>query len=110
MVVNPSNTGSLETGTIAQVIAIRSLPSNRRLLRNAPSGVPSVLTYGVSDGWLQLTAFGARDRCYFEGILCRAPRPQLKRKPLGRSLSMSVSIECLKRCYTFLIIRTSHPK
>jgi len=33
---------------------------------------------------LQLTAFGARDRGFFEFILCRAPRRQLKRKTLGR--------------------------
>jgi len=32
---------------------------------------------------LQLTAFGARDRCFFEGTLCRAPRRQLKRSTLG---------------------------
>jgi len=41
----------------------RRLPSNRRL---------------------QLTAFGARDRWHFNAILRRAPRRQLKRKPLGR--------------------------
>jgi len=35
---------------------------------------------------LQLTAFGARDRAVFEAILCRAPRRQLKRSTLGRSL------------------------
>jgi len=32
---------------------------------------------------LQLTAFGARDRCFFEGILGRAPRRQLKRRAFG---------------------------
>jgi len=32
---------------------------------------------------MQPTAFGARDRCYFEVIVCRAPRRQLKRKTLG---------------------------
>src|SRR6266540_3841357 len=32
---------------------------------------------------LQLTAFGARDRRFFEALLCRAPRRQLKRRPLG---------------------------
>jgi len=33
---------------------------------------------------LQLTAFGARDRGFFEAILWSAPWRQLKRKPLGR--------------------------
>jgi len=33
---------------------------------------------------LQLTAFGARDRGFFEGSLCRAPRRQLKRSTFGR--------------------------
>ncbi len=33
---------------------------------------------------LQLTAFGARDRAFFEAILWSAPRRQLKRNPLGR--------------------------
>jgi hypothetical protein len=33
---------------------------------------------------LQLTAFGARDRAFFEVILCRAPWRQLKRRPLGQ--------------------------
>jgi len=32
---------------------------------------------------LQLTAFGARDRAFFEVILESAPRRQLKRRPLG---------------------------
>ena len=32
---------------------------------------------------LQLTAFGARDRCFFDVVLCRAPRRQLKRNTLG---------------------------
>jgi len=32
---------------------------------------------------LQLTAFGARDRWFFEVILCRAPCRQLKRSTLG---------------------------
>jgi hypothetical protein len=32
---------------------------------------------------LQLTAFGARDRCFFEGILRGAPRRQLKRSTFG---------------------------
>jgi len=32
---------------------------------------------------LQLTAFGARDRAFFEALLCRAPRRQLKRNTLG---------------------------
>jgi len=36
---------------------------------------------------LQLTAVGARDRGFFEVILCRAPRRQLKRKPLGRTIT-----------------------
>jgi hypothetical protein len=31
---------------------------------------------------LQLTAFGARDHCYF-GSFCGAPRRQLKRNTLG---------------------------
>jgi len=31
------------------------------------------------------TAFGARDRCFFEVILYRAPRRRVMRKPLGRS-------------------------
>jgi len=31
---------------------------------------------------LQLTAFGARDRSYFNAFLCRAPRRQLKRNTL----------------------------
>ncbi len=35
---------------------------------------------------MQLTAFGARDRCYIEAILCGAPRRQLKRRPLGRAI------------------------
>ena len=34
-------------------------------LGRAVSVVP---TYGVSDGWLQLTAFGARDRGYFDAF------------------------------------------
>jgi len=33
---------------------------------------------------LQLTAFGARDRAFFEVILESAPRRQLKRNTLGR--------------------------
>jgi hypothetical protein len=33
---------------------------------------------------LQLTAFGARDRGFFEVIVCRAPQRQLKRKSFGR--------------------------
>ncbi len=33
---------------------------------------------------LQLTAFGARDRAFFEVVLCGAPRRQLKRNTLGR--------------------------
>ncbi len=32
---------------------------------------------------LQLTAFGARDRGFFEVVLCSAPRRQLKRNTLG---------------------------
>jgi hypothetical protein len=32
---------------------------------------------------LQLTAFGARDRCFFELIFWSARRRQLKRVPLG---------------------------
>jgi len=36
---------------------------------------------------LQLTAFGARDRAFFEIILCRAPRRQLKRSTLDGSFS-----------------------
>src|SRR4051794_851038 len=32
---------------------------------------------------LQLTAFGARDRGFFEVIVCCAPRRQLKRNPFG---------------------------
>jgi len=36
---------------------------------------------------LQLTAFGARDRGFFEIILCRAPRRQLKRSTLDGSFS-----------------------
>ena len=34
---------------------------------------------------LQLTAFGARDRGFFEVVLCSAPRRQLKRNTLGRN-------------------------
>src|SRR6266511_908622 len=43
---------------------------------------------------LQLTAFGARDRCYFEAILCSAPRRQLKRRPLdgGPSYSRAMAL------------------
>src|SRR6266540_6026554 len=33
---------------------------------------------------LQLTAFGARDRCYFSAIWWSAPRQQLKRNTLGQ--------------------------
>jgi len=33
---------------------------------------------------LQLTAFGARDRSYFEVIPCSAPWRQLNAKPFGR--------------------------
>jgi len=36
---------------------------------------------------LQLTAFGARDRAYFDGILWSAPRRQLKRNTLDRAQS-----------------------
>jgi len=35
---------------------------------------------------MQLTAFGARDRWFFDRILCCAPRPQLMGNPLGRTL------------------------
>jgi len=41
---------------------------------------------------LQLTAFGARDRCYFEAILCRAPWRQLKRRPLGLLLRLPLPL------------------
>jgi hypothetical protein len=34
---------------------------------------------------LQLTAFGARDRCFLNVIPCSAPRPQLNAMPLGRT-------------------------
>jgi len=33
---------------------------------------------------MQLTAFGAQDRGYFDVIPCRAPRPQLMGRPLAR--------------------------
>ena len=33
---------------------------------------------------MQLTAFGAQDRCDFSALLCGAPRRQLMRKPVGR--------------------------
>src|SRR6266511_2530200 len=36
---------------------------------------------------LQLTAFGARDRAFFDVVLCRAPRRQLKRNTLDGALS-----------------------
>jgi len=36
---------------------------------------------------LQLTAFGARDRAFFEGVLWSAPRRQLKRSTLDGTLS-----------------------
>jgi len=39
---------------------------------------------------LQLTAFGARDRWFFEIILCSAPRRQLKRVPFGGLLLVSM--------------------
>jgi len=51
---------------------VLKLPSNRRL---------------------QLTAFGARDRGFFDVILCRAPRRQLKRNTLGGSQSTIVPEE-----------------
>jgi len=35
---------------------------------------------------LQLTAFGARDRAFFEVSLCGAPRRQLKRESLNEAL------------------------
>jgi len=35
---------------------------------------------------LQLTAFGAQDRCFFDAVLCRAPWRQLKRSTLGGNL------------------------
>ncbi len=38
---------------------------------------------GASNKRLQLTAVGARDRGFFEVILRRAPRRQLKRNTLG---------------------------
>jgi hypothetical protein len=49
---------------VRNVIMHRAVPPNRRL---------------------QLTAFGARDLCYFGAIVCRAPRRQLKRSTLGCS-------------------------
>ncbi len=58
---------------------------NRRLVRNPP--LEWFLWWGVTarrDGRLQLTAFGARDRGFFEAVLWSAPRRQLKRKTLGR--------------------------
>jgi len=42
---------------------------------------------------LQLTAFGAQDRGYFEVILCGAPRRQLKRGPLGGSFILALSTQ-----------------
>src|SRR6266511_6135691 len=43
---------------------------------------------------LQLTAFGARDRAFFEGVLWSAPRRQLKRSTFGGSH------QCSQPCYT----------
>ena len=37
------------------------------------------------DGWMQPTTLGARDRWFFEVILCYAPRRRLTRRPLGHS-------------------------
>ena len=39
--------------------------AQQALAQELPYGVPFVLTYGVSDERLQLTAFGARDRAFF---------------------------------------------
>jgi hypothetical protein len=44
---------------------------------------------------LQLTAFGARDRGYFEGTLCHAPRRQLKRSTFGGNPSTLVRFHLL---------------
>src|SRR5207253_2973593 len=45
----------------------------------------------------QLTAFGARDRAFFDVISCCAPRPQLMGNPLARLVPFSprTSIACL---------------
>ncbi len=56
---------------------------NRRLVMNR-----RFIWWGVTasrDGRLQLIAFGARDRAFFEAILESAPRRQLKRRALGRT-------------------------
>jgi hypothetical protein len=49
-------------------------------------GVPAVLTCALAHGRLQLTAFGARDRAFFEVIWWSAPRRQLKRNTLARAI------------------------
>jgi hypothetical protein len=41
---------------------------------------------------LQLTAFGAQDRCFFDALLCCAPRRQLNRNAFGgRPLTLTSS-------------------
>jgi len=49
--------------------------------------VCSLMSSMTRVGWpntrMQLTTFGARDRCYFGVFSCSAPRRQLMRNPLG---------------------------
>jgi hypothetical protein len=40
---------------------------------------------------MQLTAFGAQDRGFFDVIPCRTPRPQLMGRPLGGQAKNVVS-------------------
>jgi len=42
------------------------------------------LTYGLSYGRLQLTAFGAQDRWHFNAFLCRAPSAATEAQAVGR--------------------------
>jgi len=44
---------------------------------------------------MQPTAFGAQDRCFFEIILCDAPRRRLMGRPLGGSISSNSQIDAI---------------
>jgi hypothetical protein len=64
-------------------------------------GVSLAGSHARRDGWMQLTAFGARDRGFFEVILRSAPRRQLKRSTLGRA------IKAVLHCIVFCPISTT---